>query len=135
MKKTGYFLLAALMTVILTGCTVDITLTKKGNGKYITDEEILENIENARAVNPWGETQSLFVASEWADVDLTPPEDEIKLDDGRSVSLITYRYMTGIAEALYRTDENELTFRQSREITPLLYRDRLQADIRIRRCR
>ena len=117
-----------LFTVtVLGGCSpeympfknVDITISvtpKKADAKPISDDDILKKAGSARLINPWGETQSLSVVSEWVGFDFTPPAEEIMLDNGRKISLTTYRYMTGTAEALYRADNYELTFRQSRDL-------------------
>ncbi|MCR4739361.1 MAG: hypothetical protein K5886_03760 [Lachnospiraceae bacterium] len=86
------------------------------HAEMITDEELLENVERERAVNPWGETQSSSVVSEWTGIDFIPPADEITLENGRLISLTTYRYMTRIAESLYKADDYELTVRQSRDL-------------------
>lgn len=99
--------------------SVDITVSvipKNTDAKPVPDEEILKKAESARLINPWGETQSLSVVSEWVRFDFTPPAEEIILDNGRRITLTTYRYMTGTAEALYKTDNCELTFRQSRDL-------------------
>lgn len=110
-------LLASCAVLFLNGCTVDIYVTPKtGSQKTITDEEILETAEKARLINPWGETQSLTVATEWAGVDFAAPPEEFTLEDGRVMTLSTYRYMTGIVEALYKSEDHELSYRQSNDL-------------------
>lgn len=61
----------------------------------------------------WGETQSIAVATDWAGIDFQSPDETIILNDGREIELTTYRYRTGIVEALYRGDDHEIVFRRS----------------------
>lgn len=63
--------------------------------------------------NQWGETQSLSVATDWAGVDFVEPPATIALEDGQDVELTTYRYATGIVEALYAGEGYELRIRRS----------------------
>ena len=110
MKHLRLLLILSLTAGLTCACSA---ANGPGRQNAVTDEELLENAEKARIANPWGETQSISVAGQWAGVDFKPPSEDITLEDGRDVSLTTYRYMTGTAEALYRSDDNELTFRQS----------------------
>ena len=120
MKKTICLLVLSFLSGILSGCSAGGST----NTQIRSDRQLLENVEKERTANPWGETQSLSVASEWAGFDFTPPAEEIRLDNGLTASLITYRYREGTAEALYRTDGNELSFRQSTDLQgPLLAED------------
>ncbi len=82
---------------------------------FPSDEEILERIEKERASNPWGETQSLSVATEWAGVEFKAAPDEISLENGMTLLLSTYRYRTGTVEALYRGEDYGLIVRRSGE--------------------
>lgn len=61
----------------------------------------------------WGETQSISVATDWAGIDFQSPDETFILDDGRKIELTTYRYRTGIVEALYSGDDHEIVFRRS----------------------
>ncbi|MCR5790029.1 MAG: hypothetical protein K6G83_09095 [Lachnospiraceae bacterium] len=82
-----------------------------------TDEdEWLQMAESARIANPWGETQSLSVAEEWAELTFTPPAEEITLQNGKELKLTTYRYIEGTIEALYQAEDYELTVRKSADM-------------------
>ena len=70
-------------------------------------------------IEGWGETQSLSVATDWAGIDFLSPEETFILDDGTQMDLTTYRYRTGIVEALYRGSGYELTFRRSNDLQGL----------------
>ena len=114
-KKTLLSLILIMMASALGGCTVKVNINMHTK-KAVTDRELLDIAEKARIANPWGETQSLQVVSEWVGFDFAPPAEEITLDNGCVIRLKTYRYMTGTAEALYLGDDCELTFRQSTDL-------------------
>ena len=123
MKSLKYVFPALLMAITLCGCVFHYdpsgnTSAESSNrpaetNKEVTDEELLEKAETARIANPWGETQSLSVAEEWAGLSFTPPADEIELEDGSLIKLTVYRYMEGIIEALYSGEDYELVVRKS----------------------
>ena len=75
-----------------------------GCAKSSTQREIEEG---------WGETQSLSVATDWAGIDFESPAETFTLNDGRNIELTTYRYRTGIVEALYKGEDYEVVFRRS----------------------
>ncbi len=62
---------------------------------------------------PWGETQSLSVAVDTAGVPFSPPPEDLFPETQEAVSLVTYRYLEGVAEALYALDGKELRVRKS----------------------
>ncbi len=80
-----------------------------------SDEEILKEMEEAYLVNPWGETQSLSVATEWAGFSFDPPAENILLQSGQEIELTTYRYMTGAVEAVYKSEDYDLRVRKSND--------------------
>lgn len=94
----------------------NVNKEKKEDISAPTDEALLQNVESERIANPWGETQSLSVASEWAGLDFGPSPEVIRLEDGRDMSLTTYRYMTGTIEALYQEAEYDLVIRKSSDV-------------------
>ena len=61
----------------------------------------------------WGETQSLSVATDWAGIGFQSPDETFVTNDGKSIELTTYRYKTGIVEALYKGEDYEVIFRKS----------------------
>ena len=90
MKSLKYVFPVLLMAITLCGCvfhydpsgntSAESSNRPAGTNKEVTDEELLEKAETARIANPWGETQSLSVAEEWAGLSFTPPADEIELE-------------------------------------------------------
>lgn len=80
---------------------------------------LIHFLKNKDASEKWGETQSLTVATEWAGIDFPPPLETFVTDDGRQIELTTYRYRTGVVEALYRGDDYLLVFRRSNELQGL----------------
>ncbi len=126
MKNPGIVFMALLMTINLCGCRIHFNSsggTEKDavsariveSSKEETDEELLRRAETARIGNPWGETQSMSVAEEWAGLSFTPPAEEIELEDKRLIKLTTYRYMEGIIEALYMDEDYKLVVRKSND--------------------
>lgn len=68
---------------------------------------------SAQIEEGWGETQSISVATDWAGIDFVSPVETLVMDDGRKIDLTTYRYKTGIVEALYKGEDYEIVFRRS----------------------
>ena len=126
MKYSGIVFLVLLMAINLCGCRIRYNpsgapLKDEASDKIVestpevTDEELLEKAEKARIANPWGETQSLSVAEEWAGLSFTPLEEEIKLEDTTLIRLTTYRYMEGTIEALYADEDYKLIVKKSND--------------------
>ena len=94
-SKTVLYVIALLLlqSLFFTACQ-----------KSTTPEETAEK---------WGSTQSLSVATEWAGVDFSVPADSFVTEDGMRIDLTTYRYRTGIVEALYQQDDYTVVLRRS----------------------
>ncbi|MBO4375467.1 MAG: hypothetical protein J5829_10210 [Lachnospiraceae bacterium] len=79
-------------------------------------DELEKEMQQAAAVNPWGDTQSVSVAEEYSGVSFTPIDDEY-LPEG--VELQIYRYMEDIFEARYEGGGKDMTIRKSNNRTGL----------------
>ncbi|MCR4656363.1 MAG: hypothetical protein K5770_09070 [Lachnospiraceae bacterium] len=140
LRTVMMILVSCLILTVMQGCHIHIDLTgqaKEANGassaltdvnteqakqaeenRHIeTDDEILKKVEEARLANPWGETQSLTVATEWAGLDFAMKEEEIVLENGQKMELATYRYRTGTVEALYKSEGYELRVGKARDVS------------------
>ena len=113
MKKLIIFITAiAILGFLLAGCGAQGDVSASAEGSEDSDStakaEIVTEIDASQIANPWGETQSLDVATESSGVDFIPPQ-ELPPD----VELTTYRYMEGTIEALYVQTDNEMVLRKS----------------------
>ena len=78
-----------------------------------TQESLLKDMKDAALGNPWGETQSISVATGSSGVDFYPLPGDSLISGGREVPLITYRYMEGTVEALFGDRGGEIRIRKS----------------------
>ncbi len=95
---------AVFAAVLLSGCGTEAVKDTSG-------DELLAAMRASALEQPWGETQSLTVATESSEVSFNPPPEEALPKDPSPIPLLTYRYMTGTVEALYRDDEKNTELR------------------------
>ncbi|MCR4909578.1 MAG: hypothetical protein K5985_12180 [Lachnospiraceae bacterium] len=112
LRQFTMMIISALLCIgFLAGCTVSSDISQE----TVSDEKLLSAMRFYSFLQPWGETQSLSVATESSEVDFVPPSEDALPGESDPVPLLTYRYMTGTVEALYRDEEKntELRIRKS----------------------